>query len=87
MADIEIFTREWCPYCFRVKAVLDARGATYREIDIEADPAAEQEMLRRSGGLMTVPQVFIDGKHIGGANELGELQSSGKLDELLGETA
>lgn len=85
MADVVIYTTSWCPYCSRVKAVLDARGTSYREIDIEDDPQAEAKMVEASGGLRTVPQVFIDGRHIGGAQELGALHSSGKLDELLGE--
>ncbi len=85
MAEVVIYTKESCAYCFRVKSLLDARGVSYREIDLEEDPAREEEMIRLSSGRTEVPQIFINGIHIGGSDELGGLETSGRLDELLNE--
>ncbi len=85
MADVIIYTKESCAYCFRVKSLLDARGVSYREIDLEEDRAREEEMIRLSGGRTEVPQIFISGVHIGGSDELGALETSGRLDEMLNE--
>ena len=85
MAEVVIYTKESCAFCFRVKSLFDARGVSYREIDLEEDPAREEEMIRLSSGRTEVPQIFINGIHIGGSDELGALQTSGRLDELLNE--
>jgi GrxC family glutaredoxin len=83
MADIQIYCKDWCPYCTMAKALLKAKGLSYREVDVTADRAAEQEMIARSG-LRTVPQVFIDGESVGGYDALASLNASGELDRRLG---
>jgi glutaredoxin 3 len=82
MTKVEIYSKESCAYSFRAESLLDAKGVKYLEIDIEQDPSQEQELLNRCGS-STVPQIFINGVHIGGANELGALETAGRLDELL----
>ena len=83
MAKIEIYTKAFCPYCSRAKALLESKGAAYDEFDITMDTAKRKEMLERSGGRSTVPQIFIDGKHIGGSDDLAALDRQGGLDPLL----
>ena len=83
MAKIEIYTKAFCPYCSRAKALLDGKGAAYDEFDITMDTAKRKEMLERSGGRSTVPQIFIDGKHIGGSDDLSALDRQGGLEPLL----
>jgi glutaredoxin 3 len=85
MVKIEIYTKFLCPYCSRAKAMLDAKGATYTEVDITMDSDKRQEMLRRSSGRNTVPQIFIDGRHIGGSDDLAALDQRGALTPLLGD--
>lgn len=80
---IEIYSRWDCPYCYRAKALLDAKGATYNEYDISMGGAKRAEMIERAPGATTVPQIFIDNVGIGGCDELFALNSSGKLDPLL----
>ena len=83
MAKVEIYTREFCGYCTRAKALLDSKGADYEEYDLTMGGPKKQEMVARSGGRTTFPQVFIDGEHVGGSDDLAALERSGKLDELL----
>ncbi|HEY0104024.1 MAG TPA: glutaredoxin 3 [Brevundimonas sp.] len=83
MADVVIYTKPGCPYCSSAKALLDEKGADYTEIVASNDPAKKQEMIQRSNGRMTFPQVFIDGKHIGGSDDLAALDRKGGLDPLL----
>lgn len=83
MPKIEIYTKFLCPYCTRAKALLTGKGAAYDEIDISMGGAPRAEMLERSGGRMTVPQIFIDGRHIGGSDDLAALDRAGRLDPLL----
>ena len=83
MAKIEIYTQDWCPYCARAKQVFDTRGAAYTEISAPRGTPAREEAIRRSGGRSTVPQIFIDGAHIGGCDDLLALDRAGKLDPLL----
>lgn len=82
MAKVEIYTRATCPYCIRAKRLLDMRGVDYDEKGVE-DQAVRSEMIGRSGGRSTVPQIFIDGKHVGGCDDLMELEQSGRLSGLL----
>ncbi|CNH89188.1 glutaredoxin 3 [Yersinia thracica] len=82
MAKIEIYTKVTCPYCHRAKALLNSKGAAFHEIAIDNDPAKREEMIARSGRT-TVPQVFIDGQHIGGCDDLHALDARGGLDPLL----
>ncbi len=83
MADIVIYTKPGCPYCIAAKALLDRKGAEFTEIVASNDPQKKQEMIQRSGGRMTFPQIFIDEKHVGGSDELHALDRNGELDPLL----
>lgn len=84
MPEIEIYTSRWCPFCARAERLLRARGAEFRRIDVDADPNFRQEMMRRAGGRRTVPQIFVDGAHIGGSDDLMDLERAGRLDAVLG---
>ena len=83
MALIEIYTTATCPYCHRAKALLKRKGASFTEIPVDGDPAARAAMSERAGGARTVPQIFIDGRHIGGSDDLYALDARGGLDPLL----
>jgi glutaredoxin 3 len=83
MAKIEIYTTPLCGYCARAKSLLARKGAAYEEIDLTVTAGARDIMIQRAGGLRTVPQIFIDGKHIGGSDELQLLERNGQLDPLL----
>jgi glutaredoxin 3 len=83
MPEIEIYTQDWCPYCVRAKQLFDKRGVAYREISAERGTAARAEAISRSGGRTSVPQIFIDGQHIGGCDDLMALDRAGGLDPLL----
>ena len=83
MAKIEVFTKAFCPYCTRAKALFDGKGAAYQEIDVTMDRAGFEAMVARSGGRRTVPQVFIDGTHVGGSDDLAALDAKGDLDAML----
>ncbi|WP_242126350.1 glutaredoxin 3 [Sphingobium sp. Sx8-8] len=84
MAKVEIYTRAWCGYCARAKSLLDRKGVAFEEYDITMDGAKRQEMLDRAQGGATVPQIFIDGRHVGGSDDLTALDRRGELDPLLG---
>jgi len=84
MAKIEIYTTMWCGYCARAKSLLEEKGATYQEMDVMEDAARRAEMRERSKRT-TVPQIFINGQHIGGSDELAALEQAGKLDALLAQ--
>jgi len=77
-----MYATSWCPYCERARALLRAKGVAFEEISIESDPARREEMIRRSGR-RTVPQIFIQGQHIGGSDDLHALDAAGGLDPLL----
>ena len=81
---IEIYTKIYCGYCYRAKRLLDSKGVDYTEFDITLGGPQRAEMLERKPDAMTVPQVFIDGKAIGGSDDLARLDREGKLDSLLG---
>lgn len=83
MAKVEIYTTPICPYCLRAKALLKRKGVAFEEIDVTMIPGAREEMVNRSGGKRTVPQIFIAGDGIGGSDELHALESQGTLDRLL----
>ena len=83
MADIVLYTKPGCPYCHAAIDLLEQKGADYTEIVASNDPAKKQEMIQRSNGRMTFPQIFIDGKHIGGSDDLHALDCKGELDALL----
>jgi glutaredoxin 3 len=83
MAKVEIYTTQFCPYCFRAKRLLQERGIEFTEIDVMMDGARRKEMMERAGGRRTVPQIFINGKHVGGSDELHVLDREGKLKPML----
>ncbi len=83
---IEIYSSRWCGYCTRAKMLLDNKDLRYIEIDVSQDRAKRTEMMTRSRR-HTVPQIFIDGTHIGGCDELFALDRSGKLDEMLPQSS
>ena len=84
MAKIEIYTTPWCGYCARAKALLEKKGAAFEETDVMEDAVKRSEMRERSRRT-TVPQIFINGHHIGGSDELAALEQAGKLDALLAQ--
>jgi glutaredoxin 3 len=83
MPIIEIYTKTFCPYCWRAKALLDSKGVAYKEIAVDYVGAERQVMIERANGCTTVPQIFIDERHVGGCDDLMALDHSGKLDDLL----
>ena len=83
MPTVEIYTTETCPFCVRAKALFDEKGITYAEYGIEGQRDKMREMLKRCRQ-KTVPQIFIDDQHIGGYDELAELDADGRLNSLLG---
>ena len=83
MAEIEIYTQPWCPYCARALRLFEKKGIPVREIEAPNGTQERQESVRRSGGRTTVPQIFIGGKHIGGSDDLMALEAAGKLEALL----
>ena len=80
---VTIYTKAWCPYCLAAKELLDRKGVEFIEIEITREPGRRQEMLQKSGGRSTVPQVFIGERHVGGCDDLYALDSRGELDRLL----
>lgn len=84
MAEVIIYTTTICPYCVRAKNLLKRKGVAYTEINLDRRPELRGEMVRRAGGRMTVPQIFIDGEHVGGSDELHALDRAGRLDPRLG---
>ena len=84
MSHVEIYTKAFCGYCARAKALLEKKGVSFEEYDITMGGPKRGEMITRAGGGTTVPQIFIDDRHIGGSDELSALDRSGKLDPLLG---
>jgi glutaredoxin 3 len=80
---VEIYTKMTCGFCVRAKRLLDMKKVVYEEIPVDLGGARKAEMVERSGGRMTVPQIFVDGEHIGGCDALMALEYDGKLDELL----
>jgi len=83
VAEIEVYSTRICPYCQRAKRLLQAKGAAYREILVDEEPELRDAMIARAGGRRTVPQIFIDGRHIGGFDDLNALDRAGGLDPLL----
>jgi glutaredoxin 3 len=83
MQNIEIYTTPFCGYCHAAKRLLNNKGAGFAEIDLSKDPGRRSEMMIRAGGRYTVPQIFIGPEHIGGFDELADLDRSGRLDPLL----
>lgn len=85
MAKVEVYTTPYCPYCVRAKSLLNDKGVGFEEIDVSGNTALREKMIEMSGGRRTVPEIFINGKIIGGYDELRALEMAGKLDPLLHE--
>lgn len=83
MAQVEIYTKAFCGYCARAKSLLRDKGVAFEEYDITMGGPKREEMLGRSNGGTTVPQIFIDGRHVGGSDDLAALNRAGKLDPML----
>jgi len=83
MARVEIYTKFLCPYCHRAKSLLESKNVEFEEYDITLGGKKRDEMLQRSNGRTTVPQIFINGRHVGGSDDLAALDRSGQLDPLL----
>lgn len=83
MTTVEIYTKTFCPYCWRAKALLESKGVQYMEIAVDFGGEQKQVMVQRANGRTTVPQIFIGQLHIGGCDDLLALDRAGKLDELI----
>jgi glutaredoxin 3 len=83
MPPITIYTKDWCPYCSAAKDLLQQKGAAFEEINIMGQADKRGEMIQRSGGRTTVPQIFIGSQHVGGCDDLYALERRGELDRLL----
>jgi glutaredoxin 3 len=84
MQKVVLYTTSWCPYCERARSLLESKGVAFEEIDVEAQPEARAEMIKRSGRT-SVPQIFIGETHVGGSDDLHALDADGRLDPLLNQ--
>lgn len=83
MAKVEIYTSPFCGYCRAAKRLLKSKGVQFQETDVSRNAAEKATMIQRANGGRTVPQIFIDGTHVGGSDELHQLERAGKLDPML----
>ena len=83
MSKVELYTTRYCPYCISAKALLTRKNVQFAEFDVSSNPEGRAKMIERANGRMTVPQIFIGEVHVGGSDELHELERAGKLDALL----
>jgi glutaredoxin 3 len=83
MPPVEIYTTRYCPYCHAAKALLKRKGVAFKEIDVGADRRLRSQMTERAHGRYTVPQIFIGSVHVGGCDDLHDLEAAGRLDPLL----
>ncbi len=83
MAKVEIYSGDYCPYCMRAKSLLKKKGVDFIEYNVQKEPARREEMQQRAPGARTIPQIFIDDRHIGGCDDLYALDRKGELDPLL----
>ncbi|HEX2147763.1 MAG TPA: glutaredoxin 3 [Pseudorhizobium sp.] len=83
MADVTIYTRQGCGYCSRARSLLQSKGVDFTEHDATSSPDLRQEMIGKANGRSTFPQIFINGEHIGGCDDLHALERAGKLDPML----
>ena len=86
MAIVEIYTRTFCPYCWRAKELLASKGVDYHEVAVDFGGEAKQLMVERANGRTTVPQIFIKGYHVGGCDDLVALERAGELDALISKS-
>ena len=84
MKNVEIYTGPLCVFCDRAKALLNKKGVSFKEINLASDPNQMDEMIKKTNGMRTIPQIFVDGHHIGGNDKLQVLENEGKLNSLLG---
>lgn len=87
MVAVDIYTSRSCPYCIRAKGLLSDKGIRFREVLVDGNPEVVSEAVKRSGGRRTVPQIFIENYHVGGYDDLSQLDIDGKLDLMLGLNA
>lgn len=85
MAEVTIYTRQFCGYCTAAKKLLEEKGVAYVEHDATYEPALRQEMIAKANGRSTFPQIFINGTHVGGCDDLHDLEYTGKLDPMLAQ--
>ncbi|CAM5776083.1 glutaredoxin [Labrys miyagiensis] len=83
MPPVVVYSKSWCPYCKAAKALLQRRGIPFEEIDVDGRPDLQEAMSRRANGRWTVPQIFIGDTHVGGSDDLHDLEAAGGLDKLL----
>jgi len=83
MKQVEIYTTQFCGFCVAAKRLLMQKAVSFDEIDVGSEPAKRAEMMQRANGSRTVPQIFIGGRHIGGCDELHQLERAGKLNAIL----
>ena len=83
MPEVKMYSTRFCPYCTRAKILLEKKGVTYEEVRVDSQPELRNEMMQRSGRT-SVPQIFIDDYHVGGCDDLYELEANGELDDKLG---
>ncbi|MEO2267165.1 glutaredoxin 3 [Pseudoalteromonas pernae] len=84
MTDVVLYTKDYCPFCQRAKALLDKKGVAYTEHDIGRKPELREEMIAKANGGYTVPQIFIGEHHVGGCDDMMALEAKGELNTLLG---
>ena len=84
MKNVEIYTGPLCAFCDGAKALLNKKRVSFKEINLASDPNKMDEMIKKTNGMRTVPQIFVDGQHIGGNDKLQALENEGKLNSLLG---
>jgi len=80
---VEIYASMLCGYCYRAKKLLERKGVEFEEFDVMLSPGKRREMIERSGGRTSVPQIFVDGRHIGNCDDIYDLEAQGKLDQIL----
>jgi glutaredoxin 3 len=83
MAQVTVYSKDYCPYCVKAKNLLTRKGVSFNEIDITHDESLQKEMVEKSGGRKTVPQIFINETSVGGCDDLYALDKAGKLDAML----
>jgi glutaredoxin 3 len=87
VAKVEVYTTTYCPFCVRAKSLLKSKGVPFTEIDVTDDDALRERMVEMAGGRRTVPEIFVNGKIVGGYDELRALNERGELDKLLADPA
>ncbi|KTF12377.1 glutaredoxin 3 [Pseudoalteromonas sp. H105] len=83
MSNVVLYTKAYCPFCQRALALLESKGVAFKNIDIGVQPELRAEMIKKAGGASTVPQIFINDEHIGGCDDMMDIEAQGKLDAKL----